>query len=986
MKTKLNGILTLLLALVVQVAFAQQTVTGKVTDPSGEPILGATVVVRGSSNATTTDFDGNYSITASETESLVFSFSGYEPNTILVGNKTIINTTLSTSLDAVVVVAFGTQEKKTNIQSIQTVTSKDIRDIPANSPQELLQGQAAGVQVVQSSGILGAAPVVNIRGTSSISQGSRPLFVVDGVPLSDNVLTAGQGGQPLNPLANINPNDIESLSVLKDAAATAVYGSRGSNGVVLITTKSGRKNSKTRVSVNTWTSFSEATDLFDMMSADEFRQFIVDTGGAQAVTDLPQGEFDWVDGVTTTGVSDNVDISVSGGSEKTSFFISANFKNEDGFIIGNSQDRRAARLNIQHAAKDWLDVGANVSFSFTDTDRVGSENSTLAPLTAAYLLLPWQEPRDEDGAFTTLGFIPNIIANEAVNINRSAQSRINGSVNATAKLFDGLNFSTRFGVDRIVVTEQARAFEIITPGGTGAAGSRHDDRWIWTNTLNYNKTFNDIHDLGVTLGSSYEENDIRTITVAGSGFVSDALINVVSAATPTVTTSAASASRLAGFFARANYAYDQKYIIEGSIRRDGSSRFGAGNRFGTFYAGALGWNIAEEAFLENSSWINDLKLRGSFGVTGNDRIGNFNALAIFNAGQDFNGVPGVAPNNPGNPNLRWERSANLDIALSGALFNNRVRFGLEFYRQNTTDLILNVPLSVASTPGDNTQPDNVGEVENRGVDVSLSADIIRNNNFRWTASINAGFNENEVISLPGATVDSEGREFIASSASQRAIVGESSNSFFLIRYIGVNSETGDAEWLDADGNVTTDPTPDDRVIVGQGNPDVVGGITNNFQYKNFDLNIISNFSLGNSIFVDGLRFTDNAALNAFNNRRIVGNIWQQPGDNAFTPSINSPTFSTFDQRSTLQLRDGDFLRLKNVTLGYTFDEAFFSKIGFFDSIRVYATATNLVTFKGDDLQGIDPEVTNSVGAIGQGETFFSPPQSKSYLFGITFNF
>lgn len=347
-----------LLGFMAQVTLAQKTITGTVKEQNG-PLPGASVLIQGTTTGTQTDFDGNFSLEASSTDVLTFSYVGFKEVSIPVGNQTIINVTLEedNALDEVVIVAFGSQTKKKNVQSVSVVGQDAIKDIPANSPQELLQGQAAGVQVVQSSGVLGAAPTIKIRGVASVSSGSRPLFVVDGVPLNDTDLTSNQGAnQGLNPLANINPNDIESISVLKDASATAIYGSRGSNGVVIVTTKSGSKGGQTTVTLNVSTGISESTDTFDMMNADEFRQYAVDANyfGIDNVADLPQGGFNWVDGVTRTGISNNIDASVSGGSEKTSFYISTNFKDEEGFIIGNDLKRRAGRLNINHTATDWL--------------------------------------------------------------------------------------------------------------------------------------------------------------------------------------------------------------------------------------------------------------------------------------------------------------------------------------------------------------------------------------------------------------------------------------------------------------------------------------------------------------------------------------------------------------------------------------------------------------------------------------------------------
>ncbi|ANH60957.1 SusC/RagA family TonB-linked outer membrane protein [Dokdonia donghaensis] len=980
-----------LLGFMAQVTLAQKTITGTVKEQNG-PLPGASVLIQGTTTGTQTDFDGNFSIEASSTDVLTFSYVGFKEVSIPVGNQTIINVTLEedNALDEVVIVAFGSQTKKKNVQSVSVVGQDAIKDIPANSPQELLQGQAAGVQVVQSSGVLGAAPTIKIRGVASVSSGSRPLFVVDGVPLNDTDLTSNQGAnQGLNPLANINPNDIESISVLKDASATAIYGSRGSNGVVIVTTKSGSKGGQTTVTLNVSTGISESTDTFDMMNADEFRQYAVDANyfGIDNVADLPQGGFNWVDGVTRTGISNNIDASVSGGSEKTSFYISTNFKDEEGFIIGNDLKRRAGRLNINHTATDWLEIGANIGITRNEFDRVGAENSTFAPLTSAYLIRPWVQPRDENGNLVNTGFIANTIAIESLDINDSDVTRTTGNVSAKVSLFEGLTFNSRFGIDRVLVEEQQRSFELNSPGGTGSNFYAQDNRYILTNTLNYDTTFGDKHDLGAVAGISYEENTIRTIAVAGTGFASDSSLNIESAAQKTTTTSSATANSLVGYFARVNYAYDSKYVLEGSLRRDGSSRFGADNRFGTFFALGGAWNLSEEKFLEDSSWINNLKLRASFGTTGNDRIGNFQSLALYSGGTfgQYNDQAGLAPVSAPNPDLKWERSKAFDIGLAGDLFNNRISFSVDYYKKRTDDLILNLPLPISTAAGtNNTIARNVGEIENRGFDVSLTSNNFRDGDFKWTTTLNIGFNTNEVISLPGASIDTEGREFIAGSASQRAIVGESINTFYLVRYKGVNPQTGDAEWLDADGNATTNPNPStDRVIAGDANPDFVGGLTNTFKYKNFDLNVLTNFSVGNDIYVDGLRFTDNAASGSFNNRAALLNVWQQPGDNAFVPAFDSPTFNTFAQRSTAQLRDGSFLRFKNVTLGYTIPKSVLDKTRHVKNIRLYATATNLITIKGSDLEGIDPEVTDTSAALGQGETFFTPPQSKSFIFGAT---
>lgn len=992
MKKRMNGILTLFIVFVVQISFAQEqlTISGTVTDESGIPLPGVNIIVQGTNTGTQTDFNGDYTINAGPQDVLVFSFVGLTTQEVPVDNRTTINVTLESdaaALDEVVVVAYGVQDRRTLVQSVSKVNAEQIEDIPAVSPQDLLQGQASGVQVISASGILGSATTVKIRGVSSITSGNRPLFVVDGVPLGDTDQTAGQGGQPLNPLSDINPNDIESMSVLKDAAATAVYGSRGANGVVIITTKRGSKGQDTRVVLDTYTSFTESTDIFDMMDADQFREFRVETGAAASVADQPQGGFDWPSAVVRTGVASNVDMSVSGGSEKSAFYLGTTFADQEGFIIGNDLDTRSVRLNLNHEANEWLDVGASLSYTVQNIDRVGAENSTFAPMTSAFLQTPWVEPRDEAGNFRNTGFIANVLAIEELDINTSKSTRFTGNVFGDVRLpVDGLTFRSDFGVDRRYVENQQRSFEINSPGGFGFNQVSQQNKYVFTNTLNYVNVFNDIHTITGVAGISYEQDDTRSISVAGTGFLSDALINVRSASEFTTTDSRGSGSRLFGVFGRLGYDFDKKYVIEGSIRRDGSSKFGQNERYGTFWSAAGGWVLSEEAFLQNVMWLNLLKLTASFGTSGNDRIGDFASLEEFGGGNisNYNGLSGLRQLSAGNPDLRWERSESYNIGLSTGLFNNRVGLELEYYQKETTDLILNVPIPVTNG-GLNSIIANVGAMENRGVDVSLNTINIITEDFEWRTDLNIGFNENEVLSLPGASEDDLGRQFIAGSASQRAIVGHSVNTFFLIRYAGVNPETGDAEWLTADGETTTNPTASDRVIVGDANPEFVGGFRNTFRYRNFDLSAFFNFSYGNDIMIDGLRFTDNPN-GTFNKRTALLDFWEEPGDVTYLPSPNSTTFRTFAQRSTAQLRDGSYARLKNLTLGYTMPSESLGNQNFIKGLRLYATGNNLFTIKGDDLQGIDPEVTDTNAALGQGESFFTPPQSKTYLVGVRLNF
>jgi TonB-linked SusC/RagA family outer membrane protein len=985
MKSKFKWILTLLIALSMQFSFAQEkTVTGVVSDASGT-LPGSNVMVNGKNRSTQTDSEGRYAIQAKAGEVLVFSFIGLEAQSKVVGASNVLNVKLvpaSQSLEEVVVVGYGTQKRSKVVQSSKVVGSTAMENLTVLSPQQMLQGQAAGVQVVQSSGLLGGATVVKIRGNASITAGGRPLYVIDGVPLNDDLLTNGQGGQSLNPLLEINPNDIETQTVLKDAAATAIYGSRGSNGVILITTKRGKLNQAARVTFEQTLSVSKATDLLSMMNGTQYRAFKTLRGDNPA--NFNNDDYDWQAGVLRDGVSKGTNFSVSGGSDKTTYYAGFGRSDLQGFIIGNNLSSTNGKLSLKTEVNDRISIGGNLSYSEVINDRVGSENSTFAPLTAAYLQSPWISPYDANGKLQRLpGFIPNVVAIETFDTNQSKTTRAFGNLFAEFQILKGLKYKADFGIDRLLLEQKQRSLEINSPGGNGYYNTAIQNKYVVTNTLSYDKAFGR-HNLSGVLGSTYEQNNVMQATVAAIDFASDLQLNVTSGATKTTTDSRTNDSRLNGYFARVAYDFDSKYLFEVSGRRDGSSRFAENNKYGEFWALSGGWNIANEEFMTNVKLFSDLKLRASIGTSGNDRVGDFAFFPLYSGGTGgaYNGAPGFNLTQPENKDYRWEQSKTTNLGLDVAFLNNRVRLSVDAYIKTTTDLILNVP--IPSTNGFTVLTANAGSMENRGLEFDFSTLNIDTKDFKWRTSINVGINRNKVLELPGASPGADGKRFIGQT-NQRAIEGASVNEFFLVRYVGVNSQTGNAEWLDVNGNVTTTPTDSDRVRVGTANPDFTGGITNTFNYKNFDLNILGNFSVGNLIFVDGQRFTDN--LNGdFNKGTAVLDYWTTPGQNAYAPSLTSATRAIFNRRSTAQLKDGSFLRINNVTLGYNLNSSIFKDSKFFTSARLFATATNLYTFKKKELKGIDPEVTNSIGNQAQGETFFTPPQSKSYLLGVKLTF
>lgn len=990
----MRKMLCMLLCMVVlagQLWAQTRTLTGRVTDASGNPVANASVQVKGTTVGTTTDENGNYSINVPDNARvLVISGVGFGAQERQIGTSTTIDVALTGSekdLQEVVVVGYGQQSQRNKTQAVAVIKADAFKNQPIISATQALQGQAAGVQMVNSSGVLGAQSSIRIRGASSITAGGQPLFVVDGVPMNDAIRSTAQGGGTgLNPLMDLNPNDIETMTVLKDASAAAIYGSRGSNGVVLITTKKG-KAGKTRVNADYFTGVSKPTDLMQVMSGDQFRKFVTDYRSARGLTvpNFPGGSFNWVDGITRQGKTNSYAVSATGGNEKTKFYLGGSYYDESAFTVGNDLNRLSGRFNIEHQISDRVKIGTNMSLSNSQSDRIGVENNTFAPLTSGYLQLPYVLPYDDEGNFVNTGFIQNTLAIEALNMNKFKQFRITGNAFAEVKIIDNLRFRSDWGMDNRQIEERHRDVDLLSPGGYGYRFISQDNKWLTTNTLNWDKTYGE-HFIGVLAGHSFEKTQFDDIEVEATGFASDELPNVASGSTPSITSASRSAWALESFLGRLNYRFSEKYLFEASVRRDGSSRFGTNNKYGTFWAVSGGWVLTQENFLSNVGWLDFLKLTASYGTSGNDRLGDFPYQALYGGGvaADYNGGAGLIPSQAPNPNLRWEETKQIDVGLSAGLFNNRLNLDVNVYQKRTNNLLVPVPLPF--TTGFANYNSNIGEIENKGIDLSINSVNVRSNRFSWTTTLNMGFLKNKVLTLP-ENKDLQGRDFLAGSNNQRAIVGHSLNSFYLIRYQGVNPATGDAEWLKQDGTPTTTPVASDRVIAGSAIPKFTGGFTNTFRYGNFDMNVFFNFSYGNKVLIDGLGFTENMGSPSFNKTTNMLNYWTKAGDKAFAPALTSSTAPTFNQISTLQLQDGSFLRLKNLTLGYNIPKSVLNKTNLFSSFRFYVMGQNLWTVQNKDFRGPDPEVSaNGSNNLIQGESFFALPQARTITFGVNVGF
>lgn len=979
--------------LAVGTAFAQnRTITGKVVGADdGLPLPGVSVRVKGGNQGTTTGGDGSFSLNVpAGRQTLSFTYIGYVTQDVALGASSNLSIRLvsdAKQLSEVVVVGYGAQSRALSTQTVSTVNSESFKNAPIISPQQILQGQAAGVNMINSSGVLGSAAQITIRGGSSLNAGGQPLYVVDGVPLNTGNYTQAQGAATgLNPLLNINASDIESLTVLKDAAAVSIYGSRGANGVVLIKTKSGSNSGKTNINFDYYTGYSQPTDILKYMTADQWREFRREylTANNAAVPAYPTTSFDWADAVVRTGKVNNFNGSASGGNEKTKYFVGGTFSDESGYTVGNDLERLSGRFNFNHSVSEKVRFGLNYNIARVSSDRIGAENSTYAPLTAAYLQLPYVMPYDDNGNFRNTGFVQNVLGLEATGFNYLVSNRNTGNAFAEFDIIKGLTFKTDWGIDNVVFDERYREVDVFTPGGYAYVSRRGDNKWLTQNTLNYSKVLGQNHSLSGLLGYSFETARNVNDLMEGQGFASDDLPNLGSASTPLTSSQTVFEWALESQFARVGYGFADKYLFEGTVRRDGSSRFGENKKYGIFYAASAGWVISNESFFNRDSrFAQFLKLTASYGTAGNDQIGYYNYLGTFAAGDAYNDVSASTPNRVANPDLGWEETAQLDLGLTTRLLN-AIDLQLNFYNKTTSGLLANVPYPLTTGFASATQ--NVGKMRNRGIEVTIGSENIRSKDFTWSTNFNLGYNKNTVLSLP-ENRDIDGNNFLSGSTAQRAIEGHSRNSFYLIRYKGINPATGDAEWLKKDGTPTTTPVANDRVIAGQADPKFVGGLTNTFRYKAFDLSAFFNFAYGHKVLIDGLRFTENMATGSYNKSTDLLNYWKQPGDNAFAPRLTSPTRTTFHQLSTSQLQDGSYARLKTVTLGYNLPKSVLERSKVFRSARIYALGQNLLTITNKDFRGPDPEVSaNGANNLVMGETFFALPQAKSLTFGVNLGF
>ncbi len=993
-------------------------INGRVTNETGEALPGVSVVVKGSPRGTTTDVQGRYQLSVpTEAVTLVFSFVGYVSQEQVVRNQSVIDIQLvpdNKSLNEVVVVGYGQVKKSDLTGSVATVPIEEIRKVAVTSLDQALQGRAAGVQITQNSGAPGGTTSIRIRGGNSIQGDNEPLYVIDGIPFKNDGASSGSN---FNVLSTLNPSDIESMSVLKDASSTAIYGSRGSNGVVIITTKRG-KAGKSTINFDTYYGIQTVRRKYPVLNSREYAQFVNDANtneGRPAVYSQAQVDAfgvgtDWQNEIFQQAPIRNYQLSMSGGDERTQYSIAGGYFKQGGIIVNSDFDRYSFRINLDRKLTNKIKIGNSLTINRTVTNQARSDGDlgSSGLVTIAALQFPSILPvRNADGTYLltdpALPFTAdNPVALARDNKNRTTAYRIFGSVFGDYQIIDGLNLRVSLGIDGILQKQDSYLPRSVSSGlAQGGAASIYNSQsitWLNENLLTYTRTFNSIHNVTALLGYTQQANRTESSRAQARNFVNDNLGsgNLASGSVPLIPESGIGTWGLQSYLARINYGYKDRYLFTASFRTDGSSRFGNNKRYGYFPSAALAWRVSEEGFMKNNRVVNDLKLRVTYGSTGNqDGIGNYPSYSLL-ATQNYvfgNTVStGLGPNQIANPDLSWEATSQADLGVDVGFLNNRITLTADVYLKRTKDLLLNVTLP--STSGFSSAIKNLGKVENKGIELSISSRNI-DGAFKWNTDLNFALNRNKVLDIGGAPQIFAGNVANIGQGLNSGIirVGEPLGSFFGYVTNGLYQTTdeltaltdpqarkpGDRKYLDLNGDKKIDDN--DRTIIGLAQPKFIGGFSNTFSYKGVELTAFFQGVYGNNI-LNANRY-ELEYLNATTNQdRDVLNRWTPTNTNTDIPRAS--TTRPANRVSTRQIEDGSYLRLKNIQLAYNLPASVLKTLKI-QSIRVYATAQNYLTWTS--YSGYDPEV-NRFGqdSRSQGFDYASYPAAKTILFGLNVGF
>ncbi|MEQ9659630.1 TonB-dependent receptor [Fulvivirga sp.] len=991
----------------------ERTVSGKVTSiEDGSTLPGVNVVLKGTTTGTVTDIDGNYRLSVpSDGGTLVFSFIGLASEEVAVGARSVIDVQMSADvkqLSEVVITGYGSQLKRDLTGSVSSIKAEEIEGLPMQSFDRAIQGRAAGTQISAASGQPGGALNIRIRGVGSINSGNDPLIIIDGVQVAS---LGGSAQASSNPLNSINPNDIESIDILKDPATAAIYGAQAANGVIVVTTKSGKKGGKTNIDLSYQEGVVQPLNLYDVLDARQYAEIQAEqetnvgldpsrVNGSFDFFGDPNDpstyeNYDWLDNMFQDARFTTLDFTMSGGDEKTSFYFGGSYNKQEAQIIKSDFERFTGRLNLSHRATDKLTVGAKLAITnIKQFGAIANGNFVNGPFVAAFSAIPSSPAIDtETGEFNPYptnalshlyGY--NILqgVNQEVRLGRTLQTV--SSANISYQIIPGLSVNGLVGIDFSMNrddNERPRSIPVFAAaGGSVAITNRRSLNWNTNVNLNYSKTFNDVHTVGGIIGYEYKAEQREGNNLTANQFP-NAFFRLPGNGQPQAVGGFFQEYKRLGYFGKFDYAYDDRYLGSVTVRRDGHSRFGSENQYGLFYAGSVGWRLSEESFLSGIEIIDDLKLKASYGILGNAEIGNYLTQTTYGASSgQYAGASPLTIGLLGNDEISWEEEESINLGVDFSLFNNRLYGTVDFWRTNNNDLLFQVPFlqtSGINPPAGQANPsvtNNIGSVRNQGIDIEVGGIIFDKGGFRWDSRFNVTFLENEVTKLVDA-------DTIFNGNIPDKIVGQPVSFHYLLDYAGVNPANGRAMIRDANGNLTYNPGFEDGAVRGSALPTSYGGWSNTFSYKGISLDIFFQYQFGNDAF--NADYYNLLATGGVNNRTTdILERWQNPGDVTNIARLtNNGNINGIAQNfgfiGTNQfMSDASYIRLKTLTLSYELPQNLLNKVGF-RQVRVFAQGVNLVTWTKFD--GIDPEVVtnnNSTGVSG----FGAYPVGRQYSVGI----
>ena len=1013
----------LFLSVVVLLQFEQlsaqqeKAIGGKITDlKTKEPIVGAIVAVRGTSQGVVTNEKGAYSLKVKKLPvTLVVSNIGYESQRIIAYSTENLNLSLKeivSRLDEVVITGYSTQERKSISGSIVTLNTKEVlKDLPIAGVNQLLQGKATGIQVLSNSGVPGGGITFRVRGSNSINAANEPLYIVDGAFISNSdPIRTGLGQQAAsNPLSDINPSDIENLVILKDANATAIYGSLGANGVIIITTKHGKLNTKAKIDLNISHGWSTAVKKFKvtngpetaLLSNEALLNTAIDKGlsPSSVVYLFPDPStaptYNRTDDLFRVAATSNYEIAAQGGTARSTYYVGFGYLKQESVVKPSDFERYSVRINYDNNLTDKLKVGTSLNLSRTWRNVSSNDNNPKGVINSALFVRSYLPNYNADGSYARYGSFDNHIALIDHLDNNAIGWRTIGNLFAEYAILPELKFRSNWSLDNNDVSENNYASTLISAGiaTNGAADAYNTKNIVYTSeqVLTWIKSFgsNNRHNINALVGNTLNTVQQQFLSASGTGFATNSLKDISVAATRSGSSSR-SESKLVSFFGKATYTYDSKYTIDGSIRADGSSKFGKNNRWGYFPSAGLTWNATREDFIKKLGLFNELKFRAGAGYSGNQNgIGSYAALGLWSAGYNYVETAGTAPSQLANPDLTWETTRQVDVGTEFSILNNRINIDIDYYNKYTFDLLLNVPVPYRS--GFSSYLQNYGSVSNKGVEFAIKSVNVKTEDFGWTTDFNISANKNRIERLPSD---------ISLGASGRNISilreGYAVNSFQLYKQLYVDPQTGTAVYEDVnkDGKITSA----DRQIVGNALPKFTGGFTNEFSYKNFTLNVFFYFQQGNKIMnMNDFFMVHGGTQNniGFLPRQLerwqkVGDVTDIPRMTTYSgdPTVNGGSANNYGGNvaslSSRYLEDGSFIRLKNISLGYTIPESITSK-WHIAKLRANVSASNLLTFT--NYKGLDPEVSSQGGNQNTaGYDWATVPQPRTIQVGLNATF